>query len=86
LTQKALSKQEFSSLAVISSAAAHATALVKNHMPEFDAEILQKDFTIDDAGREALVHIAYDTAQYFMSLYDFSTLAEFDDNAGPGAS
>jgi hypothetical protein len=35
---------------MISSVVAHAVAHVKNHMPEFDAEILRKDITIDDAG------------------------------------
>jgi hypothetical protein len=59
--------------------------LVKNHMPEFDTEILQKDFTIDDVGQEALVDSAYDTGQHFMSLYDFFVLPESDDNASPGA-
>jgi hypothetical protein len=38
--QKALTKREFSSSAVISSAVAHVVALVKNHIPEFDTEIL----------------------------------------------
>jgi hypothetical protein len=42
-------------------------------------------FTIDDEGQEALVDSAYDTTQYFVSLYDFSTLAESDDNTSPGA-
>jgi hypothetical protein len=84
-TQKALSKREFSSSAMISSAVAHAVAHVKNHMPEFDAEILRKDITIDDAGREALAYSTYDTTQYFVSLYDCSVLAESDDNASPGA-
>jgi hypothetical protein len=84
-TQKAMSKREFSSLVVISSAMAQAMALVKNHMPEFDVEILRNDFTIDDAGREVLVDSTYDTTQYFMSLYDFSTLAKSDGNASPGA-
>jgi hypothetical protein len=59
-------------------------ALVKNNMPEFDAEILWKDFTINDAGQEALVDSSYDTAQYFVSLYNLSMLAESDDNASPG--
>jgi hypothetical protein len=35
---------------VISSVVANAMALVKNHLPEFDAEILLKDFTVDDVG------------------------------------
>jgi hypothetical protein len=60
-TQKVLSKQEFTSSIVTSSAVAHAMALVKNHMPEFDAQILRKDFTINDAGQEVLVDSAYDT-------------------------
>jgi hypothetical protein len=84
-TQKALSKREFSSSAVISSAVASPMALVKNHMPEFATKILRKDFTVDDVRREALVESAYDTAQHFVSLYDFSVLHESDNNASPGA-
>jgi hypothetical protein len=83
LTQKVLSKREFSSSTVISSAVANAMALVKNHMPEFDAEILRKGFSVNDAGQEALVDSTYDTTQYFVSLYDFSVLPESDDNASP---
>jgi hypothetical protein len=79
-----LSKREFSSSTVISSVVANAMALMKNNMPEFDTEILWKDFTVDDAGQEALVNSAYDTAQHFVSLYDLSTLADSDDNASPG--
>jgi hypothetical protein len=70
---------------VISLAVANAMALVKNHMPEFDTKILQKDFTIDEKEREALVDSTYDTTQYFVSLYAFSMLAESDDNANPSA-
>jgi hypothetical protein len=80
-----LSKREFSSSAVIFSAVANDMALFKNHMPELDTEILQKDFTVDDAGQEALVESVYDTTQYFLSLYDFSVLPESDNNASPGA-
>jgi hypothetical protein len=64
-------------------AVANAMTLVKNHMPKFDAEILRKDFTIDDMEQEALVDSAYDTTQYFVSMYDFSTLAKSDGNASP---
>jgi hypothetical protein len=64
---------------------ANAMALVKNHMPKFDTEIFRKDFTVDDAGWVALVDSAYDIAQYFVSLYDFSVLFYSDDNANPGA-
>jgi hypothetical protein len=69
---------------VISLVVAHAVALVKNHMPEFDAMILQRDFSINDMEREALVDSAYDIVQYFVSLYDLSTLAESDDNKSHG--
>jgi hypothetical protein len=80
-----LSKREYSSSAVISLAVANAMVLVKNHMPEFDTKILSKDFTVDDAGLQALVDSAYDTAQHFVSLYNFSVLPKSDDNASHGA-
>jgi hypothetical protein len=70
-----LSKREFSSSAVISSAVANAMALVKNHIPDFEAEILRNEFTVDDTEWVALVDSAYDTAHHFVALYDFSTLA-----------
>jgi hypothetical protein len=60
-------------------------ALVKNHMPEFDIEVLQKDFIVDDAGRAALVDSTYDTAQHFVSLYNCSVFPDYEDNASPGA-
>jgi hypothetical protein len=60
-------------------------ALVKDHVPDFDTEILRRDFSVDEAQREALVDSVYDTAQHFVSLYDFSVLAESDDNKSPGA-
>jgi hypothetical protein len=41
--QQALSKQELSSLAV-----ANAVALIKNHLPDLDMEILHKNITVDD--------------------------------------
>jgi hypothetical protein len=69
---------------VIFSAVANAMPLVKNHIPEFDGEILRKDFTVDDAERATLVDSAYDTIQHFVSLYDFSTPAKSDDNNSPG--
>jgi hypothetical protein len=82
--QKALTKHDFSSSVVIYSAVAHAMALVKNHMPEFDAEIVRNDFSTNNMERETLVYRVYDTTQYFVSLYDFSTLAESDDNNSRG--
>jgi hypothetical protein len=69
---------------VISTAVANAMTLMKNQMAKFDAEILRKDFTDDDAERAALVDSTYDTSQHFVSLYDFSALAESDDNHSPG--
>jgi hypothetical protein len=75
-----LSKQELSSSTV-----ANAVALMKNHLPDLDMEILHKDFTVDDVERETLVNSAYDAAHDFVSLYDFSSLAESDDNSSPRA-
>jgi hypothetical protein len=67
-------------LTVISLTMANTMALFKNHLPDLDVEILCKDFTIDDVEREALANSAYDTAHNFVSLYDFSSLIESDDN------
>jgi hypothetical protein len=78
--QKVLTKIDFSYSTMISSAVTHAMAPAKNHIPEFDVEILRRDFTINEAERKVLVDSIYDTAQYFVSQYDFSALAESDDN------
>jgi hypothetical protein len=67
------------------SAVANAMVLMKNHLPNLDMEILHKDFTVDDAERQTLVNSAYDAAHDFDSLYDFSSLAESDDNNSPEA-
>jgi hypothetical protein len=64
---------------------ANAVALMKNHLPDLDMEMLRKEFTVDDAERETLVNNAYDAAQDFVALYDFSSLAESDDNTSPEA-
>jgi hypothetical protein len=74
-----------SSSTVISSAVANVVALMKNHLPNLDVEILCKDFTIDDVEREILVNSAYDAAHDFVSLYDFFNFAESDDNNSPEA-
>jgi hypothetical protein len=84
-TQMALSKRDFTSLVVNSSVVGHVVALVKSHMPDFDAEILRRDFPINDEERDTLVDSVYDTAQYFVSQYDFSILNESDDNTSPDA-
>jgi hypothetical protein len=70
---------------VISSTVANTAALFKNHLPDLDMEILHKDFTIDDVEQEALANSVYDAAHEFVSLYDFSSLAESDDNNSPTA-
>jgi hypothetical protein len=46
--QQVLSKRECSTSAAFSAAVANAMALMKNHMPKFDVEIIRKDFTVDD--------------------------------------
>jgi hypothetical protein len=38
---------------------------------------------VDDVEREALVSSAFDTAQDFVSSYDFTSLIESDDNDSP---
>jgi hypothetical protein len=81
--QQALTKREGSANIVISSAVAHTAALFKNHLLDLNMEILRQDFTVDDAEREALVSSAFDTAQDFVSSYDFTSLVESDDNDSP---
>jgi hypothetical protein len=69
---------------MVSSVVAYDAVLVKDHMPNFDVEILRRDFTINEVEREVLVECIYDIAQYFVSKYDFSALAESDDNNSSG--
>jgi hypothetical protein len=38
---------------------------------------------VDDAEHESLVSSAFDTAQDFVSSYDFTSLVESDDNDSP---
>jgi lipoate synthase len=64
---------------------ANAMALMKNHLPDLDMEILCKDFTTNDAECETLVNSAYDAAHDFVSTYNFSNLAKSDDNNSPKA-
>jgi hypothetical protein len=85
LAQQTLSKRELPSLTVISSAVTNAMVLVKNHLFDLDMEILCKDFTVNDAEWETLVNSTYDVAHDFVSLYDFSSLAESNDNNCPRA-
>jgi DNA repair exonuclease SbcCD ATPase subunit len=83
--QKASSKCEGSTNMMISSAVTHDVALFKNHLPDLNMELLRQDFTMDDAEREILVSSAFDAAQDFVSSYDFTSLAESDDNDNPKA-
>jgi hypothetical protein len=62
---------------------ANAMALLKSHLPDLDAELLRKDFAVDEVDHEALTSGAYDAAHEFASSYDFSSLAEFKDNDSP---
>jgi hypothetical protein len=81
--QQTLSKRELSSSAVISSVVANVVALFKDLLSDLDMEILRMDFTIDDAEQEALANSAYNATHDFVSLYDFSSLVESDDNNSP---
>jgi chromosome segregation ATPase len=79
------STRESSFNMMISSMVAHAAALFKNHLPDLNMELLRQDFTVDDAKRETIVSSAFDAAQDFVSSYDFTSLAESDDNDSPKA-
>jgi hypothetical protein len=79
-SQKTLSKRESSFNMMIFSVMALAAVLFKNHLPDLNMELLRQDFTVDDAERETLVSSAFDAAQYFVSSYDFASLAESDNN------
>jgi hypothetical protein len=70
---------------MISSVVAHTTTLFKNHLPDLNMELLRQEFTVDDAECETLVSSTFDTAQDFISSYDFTSLAESDDNNSPKA-
>jgi hypothetical protein len=71
---------------VISFAVAHVVALLKSYMPDLDAEKLLRDFLFDNNEEwDALVDSVYNTAKYFVSLYDFSVTNQSDDNGSPGA-
>jgi hypothetical protein len=84
-TRKTSSKRENSFNMMISSTVAHIAALFKNHLPDLNVELLRQDFSMDDTERETLVSNAFDTAQDFVSSYDFTSLVESDDNDSPKA-
>jgi hypothetical protein len=46
-------------------------------------ELLRKDFAVDEAECEALTSGAYNAVDEFASSYDFSSLAESEDNDSP---
>jgi hypothetical protein len=83
MAQQVLSEHEDSSVLMISTAVANAMTLLKSYLPDLDVELLRKDFTIDEAKREALTSGAYDVAHEFASSYDFSSLVESKDNDIP---
>jgi hypothetical protein len=83
MARQALSKREDSSVLMISTTVANAMALLKSHLLDLDVEFLCKDFVVDEAEHEALTSGAYDAAHEFASSYDFSSLAESEDNDNP---
>jgi hypothetical protein len=83
--QKTSSKRESSFNMLISSTVAHDTTLFKNHLLGLNLELLRQDFTVNDAERETLVSSVFDAAQDFIFSYDFTSLAEYDDNDNPKA-
>jgi hypothetical protein len=85
LARKTSSKREDSFNMMISSAVAHVAVLFKKHLHDLNMELLCQDFTVDDAERKTLVSSAFDATQDFISSYDFTRLAESDDNDNPKA-
>jgi hypothetical protein len=85
LAQKTSPRRESPLNMMISSTVAHAATLFKNHLPGLNLKLLRQDFTVDDVKCETLVSSAFDVAQDFVSLYDFASLAESDDNDSPMA-
>jgi hypothetical protein len=70
---------------MISSVVVHAAVLFKNHLPDMNMELLRQDFTVDDEERKTLVSNVFDDAQNSVSSYDFTSLAESNDNDSPNA-
>jgi hypothetical protein len=81
--RQALSKHKDSSIQINLTAVANAMALLKSHLPNFDVELMRKDFAIDEVEHEAPTNSAYNVAHEFASSYDFSSLAESKDNDSP---
>jgi hypothetical protein len=68
-----------SSSIVISSVVAHEVALVKSYILDLDLELLRKDYPFeDDEERDTLIDNVFETAQYFVSQYDFSVVNDQD--------
>jgi hypothetical protein len=81
-----LSERYYSSSMVISSAVAHAVALLKSYLPDLDTELHRRDYPLeDDNERDAIIDSVYETAQNFVSQYDFSVVNDQDDEGSPGA-
>jgi hypothetical protein len=83
MAQQALSKRDDSSTLRISTTVANVMALLKSHLPDLDMEHLRKNFAVDEVKIEALTSRVYDATQKFVSSYDFSSLAESEDNDSP---
>jgi hypothetical protein len=81
-----LSEHDYSSSTVISLAVAHAVALRKSYIPNIDPELLHRDYPFEeDEERDALIDSLYETAQYFVTQYDFSVINDSNDEGSLGA-
>jgi hypothetical protein len=84
-TRKMLFRCEYSSSAMISSAVAHAVTLLKSYTPDLDTKLLCRDYPFDDDEEwDVLIDSMYDTAQHFVSQYDFSIVNDWDNRGSPG--
>jgi hypothetical protein len=80
-----LSEHDYSSSIVISSVVVHIVVLLKSYIPDLDPELLHKDYPLeDDEERDTLIDSVYETAQYFVSQYDFSVVKDQGDEGSSG--
>jgi hypothetical protein len=83
-TRKMLSEHDYSSSMVKYSAVAHTVALLKIYTPDLDPELLCKDYPFEeDEEQDILIESIFDTAQFFVSQYDFSVVNDQDDQGSP---
>jgi hypothetical protein len=83
MSRQTLSMREDSSILMILTTVANDMALLKSHLLDLNVELLHKDFIVDEVECEVLANGVHDAAHEFVLPYDFSSLAESEDNDSP---